>query len=77
MPQVGALTGKQVVIKLIGTDKPVMAAVWISDEAGIWIRGAGDLLSPAKDTFARSAIQQPVFFVPWTSVVWVAMQNQG
>lgn len=76
MPQVNALNGQQVVIKLIGATKSVLAAVWLTDEQGIWIRGAGDLLSPEMELFRRSGVQQPTFFVPWTSVLWVAVQTQ-
>jgi hypothetical protein len=75
MAEINNFNGKQVVIK-IRDMKPILAAVSTSDEHGIWIRGAGDLLSTATDIFQRAAIQQPHYFVPWTSVDWVSMQNQ-
>jgi hypothetical protein len=75
MPNIGHIAGKKVVIKLRDM-KPVLGAVSTVDEHGIWIRGAGDLHATAPGIFERSAIHEAHFFVPWTSVDWVAMQNE-
>jgi hypothetical protein len=75
MPNIGHLAGKQVVIKLRDM-KPILGAVSTADEHGVWIRGAGDLLSTGQDVFARSQVKTPHFFVPWTTVDWIAMQNE-
>jgi hypothetical protein len=74
MPNIEHLNGKLVVIK-IRDMKAILATVSTADENGIWIRGAGDLLSSAMEVFKRSAIQTPHFFVPWTSVDWVSTEN--
>lgn len=65
------LAGKRVMIQ-IRNAKPVVATVKNTEGMGIWIGGA-DLTGA---TGVLGQVQNPVFFVPWTSVDWIAAPPQ-
>ena len=72
MPNIDELTGKQVMLQ-IRNSKQVVAAVKNCDQNGIWIEGAGELVTPV--ILQRTQIKTPMFFVPWTSVDWVVTES--
>jgi hypothetical protein len=52
--------------------KPTIATVKNVESVGIWILGASDLTVAAG---ILQKIEKPAFFVPWTSVDWIAVQS--
>lgn len=74
MPSISHLRGKHTMLKLRDTE-PILALVSASDEHGVWIEGAGDLVAKS-GLLQKIQMQKPTFFVPWTSVDWIVMQAE-
>jgi hypothetical protein len=70
MPQYTNLNGKSVMMK-IRNARPILATIKITEEMGVWIAGTGDLTAEA--FVLTQHIQNPMLFVPWTSVDWIAV----
>lgn len=68
MPPLETLKDKPIIIKL-RDGKPVKANVASADQIGVWLSGASELVSGIT---LPPHIQRPSFFVPWTSVDWIA-----
>ena len=50
------------------------ATVINADVTGVWVQGAAAL---AESSGALQNIQNPIFFLPWTSVDWIVMKDGG
>jgi hypothetical protein len=72
MPQYTNLNGKSVMIQ-IRNARPILATIKNTEEMGVWISGAADLT--AETGVLNQHIQNPMFFVPWTSVDWIAVSQ--
>ena len=58
-------------IQISGT--PILATVKNVEGLGVWIvDDAGDLTAATR---VLQKIQKPAFFVPWASVLWIAVQS--
>jgi hypothetical protein len=65
------MNGKTVMIQLRG-GKPLTATLQSSEPNGVWIASASDLIATSS---VLQNIQNPVFFVPWTNVDWIATKD--
>jgi hypothetical protein len=72
MPQFETLNGKNVMIQ-VRNARPILATIKNTEEMGVWIAGAADLTESAG--VLKPHIQNPMFFVPWTSVDWIAVSQ--
>lgn len=79
MVDLGHLRDKQVVFRLVGAPTVYFGKVTYVDEGtGLWIDApsiAGELLRDSAWKPAIQAMSQPVFFVPFSSLVFLATAN--
>ena len=70
-PTYVTLKGKSVMIQ-IRNARPILATIKNTEEMGVWFAEAADLTASAG---VLNLIQNPMFFVPWTSVDWIAVSQ--
>jgi len=68
------MTGKQVMLK-VRDYKPISATVMVADQIGVWVKNA-TALTAYSGLLQKTAIHDPIFLLPWTSVDWVVMQAE-
>jgi hypothetical protein len=72
MPTTGALNGKNVYMQIRDGGDPIKATVNAIEENGVW-------LTDARVLTARSGLMElmpdAMFFVPWTSIDWIAVRH--
>ena len=75
MPSLLSLVGKKVIVQLqhpllAGKSNVLVSPLVGLEESGIWLEGS-ELAEWGQGKFNRPATKTPIFFVPFSQVIWI------